>query len=186
MKKCEIILKAANEVFLESGYEKSTVKDIAMQAGVGKGTIYEYFSSKEELFTQMMQSVASYVFNDIKEIIFHADSIEELLEGFSKKCILLIDEHADKLQVLTQDLEHISKDLQKWLMNEEIKLHVALTSKLKQFISSKQMKNVQPESAAWTILNMVRLAVHLKLIINEKRTEDFLREQIHILLYGMK
>jgi AcrR family transcriptional regulator len=36
-------------VFAENGYTGATVADIAVRAGIGKGTIYEYFSSKEDL-----------------------------------------------------------------------------------------------------------------------------------------
>jgi AcrR family transcriptional regulator len=37
-------------VFAEKGYTGSTVADIAVRAGIGKGTIYEFFSNKEDLF----------------------------------------------------------------------------------------------------------------------------------------
>ena len=44
------ILKAAAQVFAKRGYNRTLIADIAKQAGIGKGTIYEYFSSKEDLF----------------------------------------------------------------------------------------------------------------------------------------
>lgn len=49
-KKRDLILKAALCVFLQNGYEKTKIIDIAQKAGIGKGTVYEYFKSKEELF----------------------------------------------------------------------------------------------------------------------------------------
>ncbi len=44
------ILEAATKVFARLGLEKGRIEDIAEEAGVGKGTVYEYFRSKEELF----------------------------------------------------------------------------------------------------------------------------------------
>ena len=44
-----LILQAATEVFAEQGFAAVTVAEIADHAGIGKGTVYEYFSSKEEL-----------------------------------------------------------------------------------------------------------------------------------------
>ncbi|MBI9092650.1 MAG: TetR/AcrR family transcriptional regulator [Desulfobacterium sp.] len=44
------LLKAAAEVFCEKGYAGTTIADVATHAGIGKGTIYGYFSSKEDLF----------------------------------------------------------------------------------------------------------------------------------------
>jgi len=48
-KKLEI-LQAAMRVFAEKGIFKSRMIEIAEKAGVGKGTVYEYFRSKEEIF----------------------------------------------------------------------------------------------------------------------------------------
>ena len=44
-----LILQAATEVFAEQGFAAVTVAEIAQRAGIGKGTVYEYFSSKDEL-----------------------------------------------------------------------------------------------------------------------------------------
>ena len=44
------IIHAALIVFAEKGVAKAKMIDIAEKAGIGKGTIYEYFRSKEEIF----------------------------------------------------------------------------------------------------------------------------------------
>ncbi|UCF94789.1 MAG: TetR/AcrR family transcriptional regulator [Desulfobacterales bacterium] len=44
------IVEAAARVFASKGYAGAVVADIAIQAEIGKGTIYEYFDSKEDLF----------------------------------------------------------------------------------------------------------------------------------------
>jgi AcrR family transcriptional regulator len=46
----EQILDAAARAFAKEGYPNTEVQDVADAVGVGKGTIYLYFSSKEELF----------------------------------------------------------------------------------------------------------------------------------------
>ncbi len=48
--KREHILFTAMEIFAQQGIHKTKVSDIAVAAGVGKGTLYEYFRSKEEIF----------------------------------------------------------------------------------------------------------------------------------------
>ena len=53
-KKMEII-HAAIKVFSEKGMVKAKMADIALEAGIGKGTIYEYFRSKEDVFTSGFQ-----------------------------------------------------------------------------------------------------------------------------------
>ncbi|MBI9084487.1 MAG: TetR/AcrR family transcriptional regulator [Desulfobacterales bacterium] len=43
------IIRAAARVFALKGYAGTLVADIAAEAGIGKGTLYQYFSSKEDL-----------------------------------------------------------------------------------------------------------------------------------------
>jgi TetR/AcrR family transcriptional regulator, fatty acid metabolism regulator protein len=53
--KRERILRAAIDVFAESGYFNAKVTDIAKAAGVADGTIYLYFDGKEELLTTIFR-----------------------------------------------------------------------------------------------------------------------------------
>lgn len=48
------ILEAAGRLFAEKGYHRTTTKDIAEGADVSEGTIYNYFSNKEELLFGIM------------------------------------------------------------------------------------------------------------------------------------
>lgn len=45
----EIILQMASELFGSKGYLETKMTDIAKACGIAKGTMYEYFSSKDEL-----------------------------------------------------------------------------------------------------------------------------------------
>jgi AcrR family transcriptional regulator len=52
--RAERILDAAAELVLRWGYRKTSVDDIAKQAGVAKGTIYLHWKSREELFLALL------------------------------------------------------------------------------------------------------------------------------------
>jgi AcrR family transcriptional regulator len=47
------ILEAAAAVFAERGFRATRVADVAERADIGKGTVYEYFRSKEDLFLRL-------------------------------------------------------------------------------------------------------------------------------------
>lgn len=49
------ILAAALKVFSQNGYSGASVDAVAAEAGITKPTLYQYFDSKEQLFTAMMQ-----------------------------------------------------------------------------------------------------------------------------------
>ena len=48
------ILLAAGRVFVRKGFRSATMEEIAAQAGIGVGTLYHYFKSKEQLFTTLL------------------------------------------------------------------------------------------------------------------------------------
>jgi AcrR family transcriptional regulator len=54
-RRTEAILDAAFRVFSQRGYHNATVDDIAQEAGVSKGTCYQYFSGKEEIFMACLE-----------------------------------------------------------------------------------------------------------------------------------
>jgi AcrR family transcriptional regulator len=52
------IVKAAARVFARRGFSNASMAEIAAEAGVGKGTLYEYVSSKNDLFFAVFEWVA--------------------------------------------------------------------------------------------------------------------------------
>jgi len=57
-RKRELILDTAFELILEKGYSNTKIIDIANKAGIGKGTVYEYFESKEALVLELVNTRA--------------------------------------------------------------------------------------------------------------------------------
>lgn len=52
----ERILKAAEELFIERGFDGVSVNDVAVRAGFAKGLVFYYFNSKKELFDTVLDS----------------------------------------------------------------------------------------------------------------------------------
>ena len=78
------ILDFARLLFKENGFHKTKMEDIALRAGVGKGTLYEYFSSKQEIFDE---TCVEYV----KSIRDHVKEASELNISFKEKLIHLFN-----------------------------------------------------------------------------------------------
>ena len=53
----QLILKSAGKFFLEYGYQAAPLRKIASEAGFTPGALYGYFSSKEELFYALTDSM---------------------------------------------------------------------------------------------------------------------------------
>jgi AcrR family transcriptional regulator len=55
------ILAAAQALFGHYGYRRTSIEDIAQEAGIAKGTVYLYFKSKEEIFRALCQQLIEHV-----------------------------------------------------------------------------------------------------------------------------
>jgi AcrR family transcriptional regulator len=66
------ILEAARKVFIAEGYTKAIMDKIALEAGITKPTIYQYFKTKDDLFFTLMLPV-------IKELQRQLNNIETKL-----------------------------------------------------------------------------------------------------------
>jgi AcrR family transcriptional regulator len=79
----ERILEAAEHCFLEAGYAGSSMREIALRAGVSKSLILYHFASKEHLYTELQLRVYERIARRVKESIaaHGGSSVERALVG---------------------------------------------------------------------------------------------------------
>ena len=79
------LLDAALQLFVEKGFAATRVEEVAARAGVSKGTLFLYFSSKEELFKAVVRAnIAGLLARWHKEIdAFEGSTAEMLRHGLS-------------------------------------------------------------------------------------------------------
>jgi AcrR family transcriptional regulator len=51
------ILQVALDLFIEQGYEKTSLREIAERIGVSKAALYYHFASKEEIFRTLLEPI---------------------------------------------------------------------------------------------------------------------------------
>ena len=74
------VLKAASVVFAKYGYRGATMDEIALEAGVVKGTLYYNFKNKEEIFNEIIESGISHLRDDVENVRRLDINIEEKLK----------------------------------------------------------------------------------------------------------
>ncbi|MED4533373.1 TetR/AcrR family transcriptional regulator [Metabacillus fastidiosus] len=62
----QTILSVSAKLFLEKGFDKTSIKDITETAGISKGAIYHHFQSKDEILNAVTEMQAQNVENMIK------------------------------------------------------------------------------------------------------------------------
>ena len=104
------IALSCREILLEEGINKLTISQIAKTAGVGKGTIYEYFDNKEDIVFEIITTFIAVHEKKLHELVAAPNSTKEKLFHFFY--LLFEDEFARKQLKVYKEFLAIS------LMNE--------------------------------------------------------------------
>lgn len=73
----QAILKAAEELFLEQGFEQTTTKQIAQRAGCNQALLHYYYRTKDNLFVQIFEEKAKFIATHFLDINSTAQTLEE-------------------------------------------------------------------------------------------------------------
>ncbi|HEX5031773.1 MAG TPA: TetR/AcrR family transcriptional regulator [Candidatus Eisenbacteria bacterium] len=89
----DAILDATNDLLGRYGYNKMTVEDIADEVGIGKGTIYLHFPSKEEVVLSTIDRMVDRLLVKLAEIAEGPGSVSSRLESMLIARILYRFDH---------------------------------------------------------------------------------------------
>lgn len=100
----EQIVGAATRVFAEKGFRRATTREVAREAGVSEGTIYNYFEDKDALFMAILEK--------LNETERRAEDFEEgmaadfrgFLEGYLRRRMTLIWENREVFRVVLSEM----------------------------------------------------------------------------------
>jgi len=100
----DALAQVALEVWAERGYDKTTVAEIAREAGVAKGTFYLYFESKRALLIEVLRrnSLMPNVLTLIHDL--ERASLEVAVAGFVRGAWRHLSEHRHLILLVLQEL----------------------------------------------------------------------------------
>ncbi|HEY3530770.1 MAG TPA: helix-turn-helix domain-containing protein [Nocardioides sp.] len=88
----ERLIEAAREVFREQGYDAS-LDEVARRAGVGAGTLYRHFPSRDVLMDAILQSWVDRVNDAVDKVLVHEGAPRDLLLSWFETYVALISMH---------------------------------------------------------------------------------------------
>jgi AcrR family transcriptional regulator len=100
--KRRVILDAALHVFAGRGYAAARISDIAAEAGVGKGTVYLYFASKEDLLMGVFEACVDDMLSMIDELAISGVSPAEGLRAFFAGALRLVASNVELIDLFEQ------------------------------------------------------------------------------------
>ncbi|TNF49501.1 TetR/AcrR family transcriptional regulator [bacterium] len=80
----EALMKAAGNLFAEIGYDGTTIESISQKAGMGKGSFYLHFESKERIFRALMEEAGDRIVERIYDISEREDNLTNKLTDIAR------------------------------------------------------------------------------------------------------
>lgn len=161
----EAILNAAARVFLRKGYYEATLDEIAAEAEMAKGTIYNYYKDKQDLFI----SLANHGYEHFDEILSEAKSqrthLAEFLAYLIRTTLQGIIEHVDlahMLSAVASQLPEGLRDQVNKIWHEHINRGIAtLADVLGEIPETKALSRAEQTAGAKMIVGAFMYLTHI-------------------------
>jgi AcrR family transcriptional regulator len=185
--KRDIILEAAVQVFASKGYHNARMEEIATVAGIGKGTIYEYFNSKLQLFQEMLESSLDVYYNHLDANRKGQISFEERMSLVFKAHVTFCREQKDLTRILFWDTEIIDEELKDWFNQIRKKKEERVTELVEEGIARGELRAVDSRLLTNIIIGSLgSVWVPITLENWEVDPDVLAAEMIDMLMYGVK
>ena len=143
------ILDAAIHIFAKKGFKATTLDEIAEKSEFGKGTLYNYFSSKEDIYKEIISSVIA----ENKKNVLEAEEITETLYDFilenTRRQILYCLNNKDAFLLLVFTKMHhaksISLEVSKLMQDSEQEMLKHMMQKTEIAIKNKEIRKLDKE-----------------------------------------
>lgn len=188
------IIHAALRLFIQRGFAATKLDDIARQAGVTKGTLYLYFSSKEELFKAAVRETVVPSIQLAEQVV--ADSTQtasELLRCLVEEWVRLIEESpANGLSKLVVAEAGNFPDLAHFYLDEVVyRVQRVFAEVLQRGIDAGEFRPVNIEFTIKEIISPIILQTIWNHAFGPYRRErlnmiDFTRFHLDLLLRGIQ
>lgn len=143
--KRQAIIEAGVKVFSQKGFHDTRMEEIAVAAGIGKGTIYEYFTSKSHLFQEIMATSVNAYYASLTAIDIDALTIREriqiLLTGHLRFCI----ENKELTRIVFWDVEIMDEELKEWGNNMRKEKQLRMNELINQGIAKGEIREMDPQ-----------------------------------------
>jgi len=148
------IIQTAREVFAEQGYDNASIDDIAERVGIGKGTVYLHFASKEAILVAIMrQGVRSLVEKCRKQVAAQV-GVEDMLRAVLQALVEHRYANERLVRMVSTEIPHFMANKERAAAISELRELIADLVKggqAQHVLSSK----IDPQIAALAMMSLV-------------------------------
>jgi AcrR family transcriptional regulator len=191
------ILDAAARLFARKGYKGATIREIAREAGVSEGTIYNYFDSKHDLLISLPQRiswpmVSSFVKSARRQAPATVADDEDQMVQLLQATMSSIQQHTDAVKVLLAYIPFMDEEIQAQFLEETTRFFTRIfdfEGFLQARIEASTFRPFDTAIVARAFVGMVLVFVLSQEILPGRKVipmsyEEIAREIVRLFLYG--
>jgi len=168
------ILEAASQTFASNGFHAARISDVAELAGVGKGTVYLYFSSKEDLLISILESYVDEALQVAAEMAEQDLEPRCSIERFFERAFMRIAGNPAFFAILEQRVFLSDPELQRRGEAFFRSIIGRIVEKLEQVIKQGQIRDYDPTIAACAIIGTLTSLELYRVLHPEESLQELL------------
>ena len=153
-KKTRIIM-AALKVFSSKGFHQVKVEEIAQEAEIGKGTIYEYFESKEDIYHQIFRLSSERYTSIFQEMQSQGTDLWDKIKILCLKHIEFFQTHLDMAPFVFDCQSRPLESLSVWLMEQKEQRQELVRKTMARAVKEGEIRAVDPDLASQMVMGLI-------------------------------
>ncbi|MCL6472012.1 MAG: TetR/AcrR family transcriptional regulator [Firmicutes bacterium] len=149
------IMASAAKVFNEKGFAEASIKDIADDAGIAKGTIYYYIEKKEDLFLMLVNFGQARLFAKVEKGLKKATTASEKIETIIRAHLKMLKILGPVMPAFAQNLLTVNSKTREAIAGFRERYVNYIASAIEEGIASGEFRQVDSKKTAVAIIGMV-------------------------------
>lgn len=178
------IFDASVHLFLEKGFNETSMHEIAKAAGVGKSTLYDYFTSKDEILVSYFEDEIRKITQPAQEIIKQKMGVSESLKKIMQMHLEYLVDHKNFYLQLTSEVPRLAMQSQQRVQTMRYAYQDMLKSLVEEGIRLGEFRSVNPLFAARSVFTLLTIAVFTSRPTGTP--EEMLEEALGIFFKGIQ
>lgn len=150
------ICRAAEELFAEKGYHKTSIRDIAKKSGISIGSLYDYMRNKEDILYLLANEFYSNLREEVIKVTSGDNDPLHDLEGTLETMLRVVDRFQEYVLFTYRDSKYLKKGDLIDIIEQESFFNKTFTEIIKKGIEQNVFETKEPE----IISNMLTILTH--------------------------
>ena len=178
------IFDASVHLFLDKGFQESSMREIAKAAGVGKSTLYDYFKTKDEILVCYFEDELQKITQRAREIIQQGSDKAETLKNIMRMHLGYLVENKQIFLKLSVEAQRLTLESQGRIQVSRHTYQDMLRALIESGVQTGEFRPVSPLFAARSVFSLLSLAVYTSRPTGTP--EEMLEEALAIFFKGIQ